>query len=155
MGGLYKPLPEGERRTYSSHWNDHLKDRVPVDLNSTIFVGLYSSKIFTLLDVDGAVAVISSDSDIGSVDDSGENDYGSGAKAERTEDLDLILLPWNPPFVVVHRFRRIDEICDIWVILVGSEEESEEVLVKTHGESNSVPDRIWGWGTKIRKWAAE
>ena len=77
------------------------------------------------------------------------------SNAERTEDLDLILLPRNPPFVVVHRFRGIDEICDIWVVLVGSEDESEEVLVKTHGGSNSVPDRIWGWATRTRKWAAE
>jgi hypothetical protein len=76
-------------------------------------------------------------------------------KTERTKDLDLVLLPRNPPFVVVHRLRRIDEICDIWVILVGSEDESEEVLVKTHGGSNSVSDRIWGLGTRIRKWAAE
>jgi hypothetical protein len=53
--------------THSSHLNDHLNDSVPVCLSSTMLVGLYSSRILTLVDADGAVAVIKSDSDNGSI----------------------------------------------------------------------------------------
>jgi hypothetical protein len=52
--------------THSSHLNDHLNVRVPVNLISTTEVGLQSSNTFTLLVALGEVAVMRSDSAMGS-----------------------------------------------------------------------------------------
>ena len=58
---------DGEQENpHSSHLNDHRKDRVPVYLISTTEVGLHNSITLTLLVGEGAVAVASNDSDMGS-----------------------------------------------------------------------------------------
>ncbi len=53
---------------YSSHLNPHLKEMVPVYLNSTVCVGFDNSRVFSLVVADGLVAVIRRDSDSGSDD---------------------------------------------------------------------------------------
>jgi hypothetical protein len=57
---------EEQGNPYSSHLNDHRKDKVPVYLISTTEVGLHNSIVLTLFTGDGAVAVASNDSDMGS-----------------------------------------------------------------------------------------
>ena len=52
--------------TYSSHLKAHRKESVPVNFNSTIEVGLHNSTVLNLLVADGAAAVASNDSDMGS-----------------------------------------------------------------------------------------
>ena len=59
--------PVIQYRTHCSHLNDHLNEIVPVCFNSTTMVGLDSSSTFSLLVALGAVAVMRSDSDRGSL----------------------------------------------------------------------------------------
>ena len=54
--------------THSPHMKFHLNDNVPVYFNSTICVGLHSSSTLALLVLAGAVTVIRSDSDEGSME---------------------------------------------------------------------------------------
>jgi hypothetical protein len=134
----------GSELTYSSHLKDHRNDIVPVYFNSTIEVGLQSSTVLTLVVADGAVAMASNDSEVGSEEIkrfvSALQDIR--CKIKRTVNLYLIFAARNSLLAIMYRSRWVNEVDDILIVLVRCEEESEKVLVQTHGGPSNLLESL-------------